>query len=493
MSVQEPSLSASDSRNSFDSLDGSYREIFSPHNGVMSNLIGRQDSTGSQTCSPHRSYSFTYSSRSNHSGAPKLSSSGSHSHNHKEDSNRASLLVPSSPLRNAGSSKNVLEYAEITIGDLRAEARMWDQNARKLMIDMEKLQKEFFDLANRQKSLETALSTSQAECDCMKKEIKQVKILLEESQMKQAASNSLKFQIKNTDSFQKELEDEISSWKLSRTISYLDDELSKCRAREEQEIEIVALQQQLQRYQQKEIESKDRPVLTFEEFTISKSPEAIEISTLLAELHEQIQLSLAELKRQSGLLNSHANPAEIVSDDSKILKSKDLMSQNQQVQIILNNFFRQKQYLGESSETEKLKPDNLLKEDELEALRHHQKELEAQVSSVQKEKSQLEENKEIMLREAAVTAKCSEDLRSEMMVLNSNVDSQISANQVLIKKSTELESGKQELEVHLSELEEENLQLSERISGLEAQLRYLTGERVPSSGTTKFRISRNEI
>ncbi|KAK8488717.1 hypothetical protein V6N12_064065 [Hibiscus sabdariffa] len=82
-----------------------------------------------------------------------------------------------------------------------------------------------------------------------------------------------------------------------------------------------------------------------------------------------------------------------------------------------------------------------------------------------------------MLREAAVTAKCLEDLRSEMMVFNSNMDSQISANQVLVKKSTELESGKEELEVHLSELEEENLQLSERISGLEAQLRYLTEEK----------------
>ncbi|GMI80571.1 hypothetical protein HRI_001726400 [Hibiscus trionum] len=755
LSSREPSLSASDSRNSFDSLDGSYRENFSPHNGVMSNLIGRLDSTGSQTSSPRGSYSFNDSSRSNHSsGAPKAFSSGSHSHNHREDLNRASRLVPSSPLRNAGSSKDILEAAEITIGELRAEARMWEQNARKLMIDLENSQREFFDLSNHQKNLEVALSTSQAECDCLKQEIKQVKILLEESQMKQAAANNLKFQTKNTGSVQKELEDEIrfqreenadlasqlkktqesnielvsilqeleetiekqkveidnvsaakseceesrkgdfgesdiveqqrqdlhtenrnleiqfqqlqeSHRKLESTIqvleealeeknhemeikqasssrslidceaewkgklaekeqkiinlemelsealdvqglkemgsekegdsdlikeiedlklkvqelerdcneltdenlelhfklkesskdlsstsnsllsdhpgknslsrhepevpsadhlqiqsvvlgnrcadlelqlealkdkaSYLDDELSKCRARaEEQEIEIVTLQQQLQCYQQKEIESKDHPALIFEESSISESPEAIEISTLLAELHEQIQLCLAELKRQYAL-NSHANPEETVSDDSEILKGKDLKSQKQQVEIILNNFFRLKQFLGESSvgvgeygkeasdlgnelsekisEIEKLKSDNLLKDDELEALRHHQKELEAQVSSVQKEKNQLEENIETMLREAAVTAKHLEDLHSEVMVLNSNMDSQISANQVLVKKSTELESGKEELEVHLSELEEENLQLSERISGLEAQLRYLTEER----------------
>ncbi|GMI86950.1 hypothetical protein HRI_002364300 [Hibiscus trionum] len=756
LSSREPSLSASDSRNSFDSLDGSYRENLSPHNGVISNLIGRQDSTGSQTSSPGGSYSFNDSSRSNHSsGAPKVSSSGSHPHNHREDLNRASRLVPSSPLRNAGSSKDLLEAAEITIGELRAEARMWEQNARKLMIDLENLQKEFIDLSNHQKSLEAALSTSQAECDCLKQEVKQVKILLEESQMKQAAVDNLKFQTKNTGSVQKELEDEIrfqreenadlasqlkktqesnielvsilqeleetiekqkveidnlsaakseceesrkddfgesdiveqqrrdlhaenrnlevqfqllqeSHRKLESTIqvlektlekknhemdieqasrirslmdceaewkgklaekeqkvinlemklsealdvqgleetgsekegnsdlikeiedlklkvqelerdcneltdenlelhfklkesskdhsaisnslvpdnpgknslsihepeepsanhlqiesvvlgnrcadlelqleafkdkaSYLDGELSKYRARaEEQEIEIDELQQQLQHYQQTEIERKEEPTtLSFEEASISESPVAIEVSTLLAELHEQIQLSLADLKRQYAL-NSHANPEGTVSDDSEILKSKDLISQKQQVEIILNNFVQLKQFFRGSSvgvdeygkevsdlgnelsdkisEMEKLKSDNLLKEDELEALRHHQKELEAQVSSVQKEKSQLEENIETMLKEAAVTAKCLEDLRSEMMVFNSNMDSQISVNQVLVKKSTELESGKQELEVHLSELEEENLQLSERISGLEAQLRYLTEER----------------
>ncbi|XVF23469.1 hypothetical protein REPUB_Repub13aG0041600 [Reevesia pubescens] len=808
LSSREPSFSASDSRNSFDSLDGSLnRENYSPHNGVMSNLIGRQDSTGSQTNTPQVSYSFNDSSRSNHSSfSPKVSTSGSHLHNHREDLNRVSRLVPSSPLRNAGSSKDLLEASEITIGELRAEARMWEQNARKLMIDLESLQKEFFDQSKHKKSLEEALSTSQVECDCLKKEVEQVNILLEESKMKQAAVENLKFQSKHTDNVQKELEDEIkfqreenanlalqlkktqesnielvsilqeleetvekqkveidnfssmisefeelgkdgfgseaggqinagkqvsakqtrkssdsdrengivehqrrdlhaenrnlehqfqllheshgnlestiqflektleeknremkiepglsskslmdceAEWRgklaekeekivnlemklfealdvqglkdmgsekegncdlineiealkkkvqelerdcneltdenlellfklkdsrqdhcatsnsilpdlpgkesLSRhepevtscsyedelnkkplaevpsadhfqiqsvvlenrcadlehqledfkdKASYLDGELSKCRARaEEQEIEIVALQQQLELYKQAEIESKNQPALAFTESRISESLAAVEISKLLAELDEQVQLSFADLKRQYAL-NSHANPeGTFCSDDSEILKITDVISQKQQVEMILNNFvqlkefFRERSSVGDEeyskeatgsavkadgildefaekiSEIEKLKSDNLLKEDELEALRHHQKELEVQVSFVQKEKSQLEENIEIMLQEGAVAAKCLDDLRSEMMVLNNNMDSQISANKILVKKSSELESGKQELEVHLSELEEENVQLSERICGMEAQLRYLTDER----------------
>ncbi|KAK8999297.1 hypothetical protein V6N11_070472 [Hibiscus sabdariffa] len=634
---REPSLSASDSRNSFDSLDGSYRENFSPLNGVMSNLIGRQDSTGSQTSSPRGSYSYNDSLRTNHSsGAPKAFGSGSHSHNHREDMNRASRLVPSSPLRNAGSSKDLLEAAEITIGELRAEARMWEQNARKLMIDLENSQKEFFDLSNLQKSLEAALSTSRAECDCLKLEIKQE---LEETVEKQKVeidslsaakseceelrkhdfgerdiveqqrqdlhveNRNLEVQFQQLQESHRKLENTIqvmeetleeknhemeieqasrsrslmnceAEWKgklaekeqkiinlemklsealdvqglketgsekegdsdltkeiedlklrvqeLERDCNELTDEnlelhfnLKESRKdhsstsnsplsdhpgihRHEQKIKIVTLQQQLQRYQQKEIESKDHPAFTFEESNISESPEAIEISTLLAQLHEQIQLSLAELKQQH-VLSSHANPEETISDDSNILKGKDLISQKQQVEIILNNFFRLKQIFRESStgvggygkessdlvnelsekisEIEKLKSDNLLKDNELEAVRNRQKELEAQISSVQKEKNQLEENIGAMLREAAVTAKRLEDLHSEMIVLNYNMDSQISTNQVLVKKSAELENGKEELEVHLFELEKENLQLSERISGLEAQLRYLTEER----------------
>ena len=218
----------------------------------------------------------------------------------------------------------------------------------------------------------------------------------------------------------------------------------------------------------------------FAESRISELPVGnIEMSKLVAELDEQIQHCLAELKQLSTLY-SCANPKGTCGyDDLKILKSSDLISQKQQ----LSSPYQEdsdlvKELSAKLFEIEKLKSDNLHKENELEALRHRQKELETQIYSLEKEKTQLEENMEIMRREVVVTAKFLDDLRSEMMELNSYRDPQISANKILTKKSSELENGKQEVEVYLSELEEEgNLLLSEQLYGLEEKLIYITDER----------------
>ncbi|KAF6154938.1 hypothetical protein GIB67_018375 [Kingdonia uniflora] len=98
-------------------------------------------------------------------------------------------------------------------------------------------------------------------------------------------------------------------------------------------------------------------------------------------------------------------------------------------------------------------------------------ELRARVYSLQKQKDQVDENFDIVSRESAITSKCLDDVRNDLLVLTCSLDTHISANKMLERKSFELESGKHELELHLSEMEEENAELSERISGLEAQLR----------------------
>ncbi|KAJ0967146.1 hypothetical protein J5N97_024063 [Dioscorea zingiberensis] len=116
------------------------------------------------------------------------------------------------------------------------------------------------------------------------------------------------------------------------------------------------------------------------------------------------------------------------------------------------------------------------KDEKIDVLTNSNRELEDLLSDVQREKDQLEEKLNITLGEISVTSNCLEDTRHDVMVLTSSVDSHVSANKMLEKKLVELESCKKELDLHISDLEKENVQLSERLSGMEAQLRYLTNE-----------------
>ncbi|KAF6145632.1 hypothetical protein GIB67_018738 [Kingdonia uniflora] len=115
----------------------------------------------------------------------------------------------------------------------------------------------------------------------------------------------------------------------------------------------------------------------------------------------------------------------------------------------------------------KLSPKN----EEIEILKHSQMELRTRVYSVHKQKDQVDENFVIASRKSAITSKCLDDVRNDLLVLTCSLDTHIYDNKMLERNSFELESGKHELELHQSEMEEENAQLSERISELEAQLR----------------------
>lgn len=760
---RELSFSASGSRYSFDSMEGSLD--YSLQNNLIgtSNLVGRQDSTGSQNSSSYGSYSLNDSSRSNHSSFN--SASRSHLQNQRESLNQVSRTVASSPLRNADSSKDLLEAAEATIEELRAEARMWEQNARRLMFDLEKMRKDLSDQSMHCASLEMQLSESHRECDGSKQKIEQLKILLEESVAKQTTTEKLKFQAKEMDNFQKEIEDELkfqketnadlalqlkktqeSNIELVTILQELEDtieiqkieisDLSKIQSKSqkagkyhlevqnseetkrmkksfakdtreascdsgmkgstvEQELDDLpvgsesedsrSLELEFQQLQdsQKNLESTIKPperslenkihaieveqslktqtlmdceaewreklaakdekitnleaelfkalnplqfqngddrelikeieVLTqkmeelerdcselteenlelvlklkeSEKYGASTSPSSneclgnhslltsesevrklrsqickleeemrkkeiisqqlsTEMAKTLSELQEHIQSCLANVKKQQcdpcfpingecstafdkpvisndtdlfnqkerakSILNSFVQLKDLFEAKSALLKNEVHQSKEVRAKVVNPDELRnnleaydsggntfstcgpqpesmqmestpemtdlEKELLEKISGMDKL---NSLNEQEIDALRHSQTELETQISNLQNERWQLEQNLEVTLRESMVTSKCLDDLRKEMTKLSSNRDSQASAKEILERKLSELESGKLEMEVHLSELEKENVQLSERICGLEAQLRYLTNDRESTS------------
>lgn len=168
----------------------------------MNNVIGRQDSTSSQSSASYGSYHVYDSSTSNYSPYH----SGKIPQNQKEDSGHISHGIATSPLQNSDSSNNFLEPEEVKTEELRAEAGMWERNARKLMVDIEHLRKEFKDQTKRQTNLGLELSSSQTECAHLKQEIKHLK---EEAANKQKDHEHMKLQALDKDSSQKELEAEI--------------------------------------------------------------------------------------------------------------------------------------------------------------------------------------------------------------------------------------------------------------------------------------------
>ncbi|XP_044473408.1 paramyosin-like isoform X2 [Mangifera indica] len=210
---------------------------------------------------------------------------------------------------------------------------------------------------------------------------------------------------------------------------------------------------------------------------------------LLFKLKEVKNSSGEQLEDYSSNLRSDVGHHE--SEEHNIeqkLKKKELMEMKRQYNVSVQQLEslknelevkvagRDEELCQKRSEIEQLQ-DHLCKEEEIRDLLNCQKELEAEVSSLQHEKLQLEESNAIILRESEIATKCMNDLRKDIRLLSSSVDSHVSANRTLEKKSSELESEKQKLEVQLSEIENENAQLSACVSSLEAQLSLLTNER----------------
>ncbi|PKI34862.1 hypothetical protein CRG98_044708 [Punica granatum] len=229
---RETSFSASGSHYGYDPGEGSFaRESFSPHrylNGATSSHIGRQDSASFNASLGYDSPP----SRSKNSFNSKTSRLRNSLQN--EDLQRSSRTFTGSPLRGSGSSKELIEAVEVTVEEVRAEARMWEKNARKVMVDLENLQKKLSDELDQKEALKLELSASKTECDGLRLEIGELKASLEELNLKQNAKD-------NIGNLQKELEKEIKFLKESHT--NLSIQLEKT---QESNIELVSILQEME-------------------------------------------------------------------------------------------------------------------------------------------------------------------------------------------------------------------------------------------------------
>lgn len=141
-------------------------------------------------------------------------------------------------MSNAGSSRNLLEVAEDTIEELRAEAKMWERNARKLMIDFDITRKDLSDLSKKHAELGVELSAANAENDGLKRQVEKVKEELQQLAMNIATREA---PVVESRSLQKELEEEI---KYQQNLNHeLGQQLKQS---QESNIELVSVLQELE-------------------------------------------------------------------------------------------------------------------------------------------------------------------------------------------------------------------------------------------------------
>ncbi|KAI3472016.1 hypothetical protein Pfo_028704 [Paulownia fortunei] len=316
---KEASQSASGTIESFDSLKGSIgRENLSIKNALKSEEYNSHERQvgGSYDSSPIPDfYSVDKDSPS------KQSSLNFRLYRRDDFQNEAA--VNGSSTTNVGSSKNLLEAAEDTIEELRAEAKMWERNARKLMIDLDISRKEFSDLSKKQAELVMELSAAYAEHDGLKREVEKLKLELQKLTTNQATQEDPIIQSESLVQIKKVLENEI------KYQQELNDNLGQQLKRsQESNIELVSVLQELEEtIEQQKIEIENLSSLKFDstdlENSIARNSE--DNRTLLLQL-QQLQESEKKLQADVQLLE------EALRDKTDELENE----QNSNSQILLH-------------------------------------------------------------------------------------------------------------------------------------------------------------
>lgn len=204
------------------------------------NVIERQDSIESNDSAPYCSYSTHSSVKSvrSHQGPFARENQGK---NQREEFRKLSHATATSLQQNGCSSKMFKEADDAMVQELETEARMWEQNARKLAVDVERLRKELSDQNLNITNLNMELATSHSDCHKLTQEIEHLKFLLEESSMKQNVGQNSELQEIARTNIQKELEDEIRFRKEENEILSL--QLQKT---QESNIELISVRQELE-------------------------------------------------------------------------------------------------------------------------------------------------------------------------------------------------------------------------------------------------------
>ncbi|XP_042452903.1 interaptin-like isoform X2 [Zingiber officinale] len=451
-----------------------------------------QDSTGSHI-SPTNGASPMQELIGSNPSSFNSRSSGSSVHNSMTSWMSNDRFTAPSP-KQSDSSKELVEAAEEEIEELHDEVKMWERHSRRLKLDLENLKKEISDKSKHQTNLDRQLSAAYSECDSLRLEVEQLKAALHKLTLKDSDVGVKKSE--GMHYVQTELEDEL---KFQKDTNY--DLTQQLRKTQESNIELVSILQELEEMIEKQRleiadQSQKNHIDEDEQLKNKNSLDnQVEWERKLAQKEDQILMleeRLSNIVKNQGHNGSYSD-YEI--REIEVLKAKindlerdctELTDEN------LDLIFKLKELSKDTSKEpqnieKKTKPNGinvdelqsqlLLREQERDRLQQSNWELEDLISTIQKEKSQVEEELVSVRKECIDTIKHLQDVEHDLEVLRGSMEFHSSADETLERRLAELERNKTELELYITQIEQENVELSEIVSGLEAQFRHVTNEK----------------
>ncbi|CAN6288873.1 unnamed protein product [Urochloa humidicola] len=467
--------------------------------------------------------SFTSSPRDDSDGGLYIGSSETPGQNMMQESTAESSLSGLAHLSSgaSGSSKDLLDTAEETIEELLAEAQMWEAHSRQLKNDLETLQKECDEKCEKQSELLLELSASQAERESLRQEIKELKSSLEVATAQKTVAGIA--MPADAIDVQHELKDEVQF--LRESNENLTIQLKKS---QDANIELVSILQELE----ETVEAQRAEISTFSQMSNVIDPE---VPTNALSVQEDADWArkltlkedeIVELKEKLDHVLNIENAGGTGSDaiylelekENNYLKVKMEELENDCSELTEENLeliHKLKEVSGVEGQDscisdiqEMLNAGDLsgTSKSRVKYLERKCADLELRMLNFQSESRELEEKfqrcqdelKERTLELSELRDNLSnsratelEDTESELNLLKDTVqlkereieglqhskqEMETFIDNVLERKTHELESCRVELELHISRLEEEKIELLESISGMEGELTNLTGE-----------------
>lgn len=446
------------------------QEILSPGDNFHDHKqkqIGTQDSNSSCNSVTQCRNHVDDHSQSSHSS---FNSRITYSEDHSKDNQQELTTL----LRTSGSSKSLLEAAEDTINELYEEAKMWERDARKLMVELDLLRKELSEQSKNQATLDIELAAANAEREGLKKEVDGLKLLVEKLNEKQAVLEDSTINGEYAMNIQNELENEIKVLK-----EYNANLALQLKGSQEANIELISVLKELEETTEKQ-RTEIHNILDLQ----TRFSDMVDSIREKDEERKKLMLQLQQSQQSEKALQAQVQFLEQALEE----QNRTIHNTERLTKLNFHNTYTETEYRHELSAKEEeifslkaklskfIKDDEELSSAEMESKNIGDASLIREIESLKAKLEELErdcdeltdENLELLFKIKEKVANSQDEKESSMNYMGEKIKRKIRDDYNL--SIQELESLKMELEAEVKKLDKELVQRRAEMEKLEDKL-----------------------